>query len=163
MHTAFKALGDPSTNLTVQTWQIASDGTVSGIKPAKVEVSANLEQHIVSTFNYAVFANSPNCNALQFGGGGNTGSYDSSTYSGSGNPTIATSGGDVGRNGNLSTVDNTTIINGDPFTPKIGVGGSNSCTASNVTAWLHTGNGTGQLNGSVVQLPQAVNLARMSH
>jgi PilX N-terminal len=155
MHTTFRALGT-STPTTVQTWQIVSDGTVSGVKPAKVEVTAILEQHIIPTFNYAVFADSTGCSALTFGGGGNSGSYDSSAYSGSGSPAIATSGGDVGTNGNLSTVGNTTVINGDLFTPRTGVGGSASCTANNVNAWSHTGNTTGQLNGSVVQLPQSV-------
>ena len=153
MHTAFKPLGNPSTNLTVQTWQIVSDGTISGVKPAKVEVSAILEQHIIPTFNYAVFASADTCSALQIGGGGSTNSYDSSTYSGSGSPTFSASSGDVGTNGNLTTNGSgSTVVHGDLFTPKTGVG---SCSSSSVNAYTQIGNSN--VTGSIVQLPQAVN------
>jgi Tfp pilus assembly protein PilX len=149
MHTAFKPLGS-TTNTTVQTWQIVSDGTISTIRNAKVEVSAILEQHIIPTFNYAVFATANGCSALQFGGGGNTNSYDSSTYSGIGTPTFSATMGDVGTNGNLSTNGSPTTINGDLFTPRTGVG---TCTSNNVTAWTA---GTGHVTGSIVELPQSV-------
>ena len=150
MHTSFKSLGDPTTKLTVQTWQIVSDGTISGIKPAKVEVSAILEQHILPTFNYSVFANNGGCNALTFGGGGTTNSYDSSTYSGSGTPTFSSTNGDIGTNGSLTTGGSGTTINGDLFTPKTGVG---PCSSGNVTAWQKN---NGKVTGSLVQLPQTM-------
>src|SRR5712691_8006136 len=98
MHTAFKPLGS-TTNTTVQTWQIVSDGTINTIRPAKVEVSAILEQHIIPTYNYAVFATANGCNALQFGGGGTTNSYDSSTVVIGTTPTFSNTMGDVGTNG----------------------------------------------------------------
>jgi Tfp pilus assembly protein PilX len=152
MHSAFKPLGDPSTNVTVQTWKIVSDGTIGGVRSAKVEESTILEQHIIPTFNYAVFGSSPTCGALTFGGGGTTNSYDSSTYSGSGTPTFSASGGDVGTNGNLTTNGSaSTRINGDLFTPKAGVG---SCSSSNVDAYTQIGQSN--INGTVVQLPQAI-------
>ena len=149
MHTAFKPLGS-TTNTTVQTWQIVSDGTISTIRNAKVEVSAILEQHIIPTFNYAVFATASGCSALQFGGGGSTNSYDSSTVVIGTTPTFSNTMGDVGTNGNLATNGNPTTINGDLFTPRTGVG---VCTSNNVTAWTDS---SGHINGSVVELPQPV-------
>jgi Tfp pilus assembly protein PilX len=135
---------------TVQTWEITSDGTISGVRAATVEVSAILEETVVPTFGYAAFATNNGCSALQFGGGGYTDSYNSATYSGSGTPTAATSGGNIGTNGNLSTSGSPTTINGNLSTPRAGVG---ACTTSNVTAWTDT---SGTVNGSIVELPQAV-------
>jgi Tfp pilus assembly protein PilX len=134
----------------VQTWEVTSDGTIAGIRPAKVEVSAILERTIVPTFLYAAFASNSGCSALTFGGGGTTDSYDSSTYGGSGTPTISLSSGNVGTNGNLSTSGNPTTINGNLSTPRTGVG---SCSSSNVTAW--TGS-SGHVTGSIIELPQPV-------
>ncbi len=134
----------------VQTWQITSDGTVAGIRNANVEVSAILEQTVVPTFNYAAFASSSGCSALTFGGGGTTDSFDSSTYSGSGTPTLSTTYGNVGTNGNLSTSGSPTTINGNLSTPRTGTG---TCTTSNVTAWSDT---SGTVTGSIIELPQPV-------
>jgi Tfp pilus assembly protein PilX len=134
----------------VQTWEITSDGTIGGIRAADVEVSAILEQTVVPTFTYAAFATSNGCSALTFGGGGSTDSYDSSTYSGSGTPTIALSNGNVGTNGNLSTSGSTTTINGNLSTPRTGTG---SCSSSNVTAWTDS---SGHVTGSIIELPQPV-------
>src|SRR5882757_1830577 len=135
---------------TVQTWEITSDGTITGVRAATVEVSAILEETVVPTFGYAAFATNNGCSALQFGGGGHTDSYNSATYSGSGTPTVTTSGGNIGTNGNLSTSGSPTTINGNLSTPRAGVG---TCTSSNVTAWTDT---SGTVNGSIVELPQAV-------
>jgi Tfp pilus assembly protein PilX len=134
----------------VQTWEITSDGTIGGIRAADVEVSAILEQTVVPTFVYAAFATNNGCSALTFGGGGNTNSYDSSTYSGSGTPAISLSNGNVGTNGNLSTIGSPTTINGNLSTPRTGTG---SCTSSNVTAWTAT---SGTVTGSIIELPQPV-------
>ena len=150
MHTAFQPFGSP-TNTTVQTWQIVSDGSISTIRAAKVEVSAILERHITPTFNNAVFATYDQCGALTFGGGGTTNSYDSSTYSGVGLPTFSATDGNVGTNGNLTTNGNPTAINGNLYTPRSGTG---SCTNNtNVTAWT---NNSGHVNGSIVELPQTI-------
>jgi hypothetical protein len=151
MHSAFYPFGS-NTKQTVQTWKIVSDGSISTIRNAKVEVSAILERHLTPTFNYAAFATNNGCAALTFGGGGSTNSYDSSTYvSGSGTPAFTTTDGNIGTNGNLSTIGSPTTINGDLFTPRVGVG---SCSVSNVTAWTDS---SGTINGSIVELPQAIN------
>jgi hypothetical protein len=150
MHTAFQPFGVP-TNTTVQTWQIVSDGSISTIRAAKVEVSAILERHITPTFNNAVFATNDQCGALTFGGGGTTNSYDSSTYSGTGLPTFSATDGNVGTNGNLTTNGNPTTINGNLYTPRSGTG---ACTNNtNVTAWTDN---SGHVNGSIVELPQSI-------
>jgi hypothetical protein len=149
MHSSFKPFGT-NTPQTVQTWKIVSDGSISTIRNAKVEVSAILERHITPAFIYAAFADSNGCGALKFGGGGTTNSYDSSTYSGSGTPTFSASNGNVGTNGNLDEVGAGTVVNGDLFTPRTGTG---TCTSSGVTAFTAAG---GTINGSIVQLPQPV-------
>jgi len=148
MHSAFKPFGS-DTNQTVQTWKIVSDGSISSIRNAKVEVSAILERHLTPTFNYAAFAESNNCDALKFGGGGITNSYDSTTYSGSGPVSFSPTDGNVGTNGNLDTLGAGTVINGDLFTPRTGTG---TCTSSNITAWSTSG-GT---YGTIVPLPQPI-------
>ena len=71
-----------TTPTTIQTWAITSDGSVSGMQNADVEVTATLEQQATPVFTYAAFATSAGRNALSFGGGGTTNSYDSSTASG---------------------------------------------------------------------------------
>jgi Tfp pilus assembly protein PilX len=131
---------------TIQTWKITSDGTISGIRAAQVEVSAILERQVGPTFPYAAFATSPTCGALTFGGGGTTDSYDSSNIAAG----IQLYGGNVGTNGNLSTLGNPTTINGNLSTPKTGVG---ACSNSGVTAWTSK-NGT--VTGGLVELPQAI-------
>lgn len=149
MHTAFTPFGT-TVPTTVQTWQIVSDGNINGIRSATVEVSAILEQHITPTFNYAVFGTSNGCNALQFGGGGSTNSYDSSTVVIGTTPTFSNTDGNVGTNGNLSTNGNPTTVNGNLYTPRTGVG---VCTSSRVTAWTDS---SGHVTGSLVELPQPI-------
>jgi hypothetical protein len=136
---------------TIQTWAITSDGNVSGMQSADVEVTSTLEQQVVPVFAYAAFATNTGCSALTFGGGGSTDSYDSSSFTLSGgSPVTQASGGSVGTNGNLSTNGNPTTINGNLSTPRTGVG---SCTSNNVTAWT---SGSGHVTGSIIELPQAV-------
>src|SRR5258708_1495046 len=151
MTQAFHKFGDPpTTNTTVQTWQIVSEGGISTVQNAKVQVSAILEQHRTPTFNYAAFATDSGCGALQFGGGGTTNSYDSSTVVVGTTPTFSTTYGNVGTNGNLATNGNPTTINGTLSTPRSGVG---TCTSNNVTAWTDT---SGHVTGGLVELPQTV-------
>ncbi|MCU1342243.1 MAG: hypothetical protein JWN92_1666 [Candidatus Acidoferrum typicum] len=150
MHSSFFPFG-VTTPQTVQTWKIVSDGSISTVRNAKVEVSAILERHITPTFNYAVFAASNQCNAVRFGGGGVTNSYDSSTYSGTGTPTFSATDGSVGTNGNLDTSGSTTTINGNLYTPLTGVS-QQGCSATNMDAFT----GSGSLNGSIAPLPQNI-------
>jgi hypothetical protein len=137
------------TPVTVQTWRITGDASVSGSQKGQVEVSAILEQQVTPVFIYAAFATNNGCSALQFGGGGTTGSYDDATVV-SGTVTIQSSGGNVGTNGNLSTNGNPTTIYGSLSTPRSGVG---SCSSSNVTAWSAS---NGNVTGGIVELPQPV-------
>jgi Tfp pilus assembly protein PilX len=138
-----------TTPATIQTWLITADATINGVPNAQVEVSAVMERDVTPTFNYAAFADGSGCSALQFGGGGTTNSYDSSTVVG-GVVTTQNYGGNVGTNGNLTTVGNPTTIYGSLSTPRTGVG---TCSSSNVTAW--SGN-QGSVTGGMVELPQPV-------
>ncbi len=138
-----------TTPVTVQSWLITSDGTISGLRNAQVEVSAILEQPISPVFNYAAFATSNGCSALTFGGGGTTDSYDSGAVV-NGSVSTQAYGGNVGTNGNLTTGGSPTTLNGSLSTPRTGVG---TCTSGNVTAWTDN---QGTVTGGLVELPQPV-------
>jgi Tfp pilus assembly protein PilX len=143
--------GTPPTDITLQTWQITSDGSITGVRNAKVEVTAILERQAAPVFAYAAFATSQTCSALTFGGGGTTDSYNSATdISSTGVVTTEQFGGNIGTNGNLRTSGQPTTINGSLSTPRTGVG---SCSTSSVTAWT-SNNGT--VTGGLVELPQVV-------
>ena len=149
MPQAFKAYGSTN-NTTVQTWQIVSIGSINSVRNSQVEVSAILEQHRTPTFNYAAFATDNGCGALNFGGGGNTNSYDSSAALSGGLPVTSATFGNVGTNGNLATSGSPTTLNGTLSTPRTGVG---ACSAGNVTAWSAS---SGNVTGGLVQLPQTI-------
>src|SRR6201997_2622844 len=141
-----------TTYQTVQTWQITSDGAISGIRNADEEVSAILEKQVTPVYSYAAFASATGCGAMNFGGGGTTNSYDSSNMTlHAGVPVVAATGGNVGTNGNLAENGNPTTINGSLSTPRTGTG---TCTSGNVTAWTDT---SGHVTGGLVDLPQQVN------
>src|SRR5690348_16883332 len=140
-----------ATPVTVQTWQITSDGTISAVRSADEEVSAILEKQITPVFSYAAFAMANGCGAMNFGGGGTTNSYDSNNMTLSGGvPVVSTTGGNVGTNGNLAENGNPTTINGSLSTPRTGTG---TCTSGNVTAWTDS---SGHVNGGLTELPQQV-------
>jgi hypothetical protein len=141
------------TPVTIQTWEITGSGNLDGAGDADVQVTAIIEKQPAPAFRYAAFATYAGCSALEFGGGGTTNSYNStSALGGNGKPLQANSGGNVGTNGNLSENGNATI-NGTLSTPRAGVGG---CTANNVTALTVAGQGT--VTGGLVELPQAVTM-----
>src|SRR5262245_22909822 len=79
--------------ITLQTWEITGTGSIAGAGSANVEVTATIERQETPIYKYAAFATDNGCDALKFGGGAHTNSYDSSTYGGSGTPTISNSGG----------------------------------------------------------------------
>lgn len=141
----------PGQMITLQTWEITGIGRVAGAGSASVEVSAIVERQAVPLFAFAAFAMNPGCDALRFGGGANTNSYDSSLYGGSGSPTLDGWGGNVGTNGGLTEIGSTTAINGSLSTPRTGVG---NCSSGNVTALTTSGGAT--VTEGLVQLPQAV-------
>jgi hypothetical protein len=136
---------------TIQTWEVTGVGRILGAGSADVEVMAIVERQTVPAFRYAAFATHPGCDALNFGGGATTNSYDSSAALVAGVPVLSASGGNVGTNGNLHEIGNTTTINGTLSTPRSGVG---NCTANNVTALTVNGNAT--VTGGLVELPQAI-------
>ena len=141
----------PGTLITLQRWQLVGTSRIPGAGSAEVEVSAILEKPPVPVFAYAAFATDTGCEALNFGGGAGTGSYDSSQYSGSGLPVTSASDGNVGTNGNLQGLGATTTINGTLSTPRTGVG---TCSAGSVNAASLVGGAT--IGGGLVQLPQTV-------
>src|SRR5215467_9419290 len=141
-----------ATSSVVEKWEITSDGTVSGVRNAKVRVTAIMERQKSPTFAYAAFATATGCSAMSFGGGGSTDSYDSAsiTYSG-GNVVTQNYGGNVGTNGNLSASGSQTTINGSLSTPRAGTG---TCSSSTVTAL--SSNGNASVTGGITELPQNV-------
>jgi hypothetical protein len=138
-------------------WEITSVGKITvGVSTAEVEVSSVMERQVTttSTAMYAAFATDPNCAALKFAGGATTDSFDSTAAldGATGKPVVATNGGNVGSNGNLTESGGATI-NGTLSTPRVGVG---SCSSGNVDALTSSGGAT--VTGGVVQLPQSVAL-----
>jgi type IV pilus assembly PilX-like protein len=140
-----------ATPTTIQTWLITSVGTIaSGSRTAQVEVSAVLERGVGPAFSYAAFAIYNGCDALDWAGGGNTYSYDS-TALGGGTPPNDQYGGNIGSNGNLTSTGTPTYIYGSLSTPRTGVG---ACSTNNVTSW--TSSGSPPPTGGTVTLPQSL-------
>lgn len=149
---AIDIYGAAGTKAVIQTWEITSDGTTGGARPAKVEVTAILERQVTTVASFGFFATDPNCGALTFQGGMTTDSYDSDTMTMSGGkPAVDLWGGNVGSNGNLTEGGTGTVVNGFLGTPRQGVG---NCSAGSIEAL--TQNGGAQVTGGVIQLPQAV-------
>ncbi len=134
----------------VQTWRITGTGGLAGSPNATVEVSAITETPKVPASSYAAFATDTTCGALSFSGNTVTNSYDSTSLTGSIAPTMSSTGGNVGTNGNLS-IGGSVEINGNLYTPRTGVG---DCSSGAVTALTESGHA--EVTGSVVQLPTAV-------
>lgn len=133
--------------VTIQTWKIISDGTVSGAQPATVEVTSTLDQDIADADTFAAFATGTGCGAITLGGTVDTQSYDSSVGT-----ALSNSGGNVGTNGNLA-ISGHVDVHGSLSTPRTGVG---SCSAGDVTALSEGGSATVD-NNAIVQLPQTIN------
>lgn len=140
----------PGSEITLQRWEVTGKGRMPGAGSADVEVSAIVERPPVPVFAYAAFATDTGCQALRFGGGATTKSYDSGAYGGAGIPAVSFSDGNVGTNGNLDEIGATTTINGSLSTPRTGVG---ACSSGSVSALTTSGGAT---VGSLVQLPQTV-------
>jgi PilX N-terminal len=134
----------------VQTWEITSQGTLSGSRSAKVEVVALAEQPVWPANTYGAFATSATCGALYFHGNVTINSYDSTGLTGATAPTTTSSGGNVGTNGNLD-IEGSVDVQGNLYTPRTGVG---TCAANAVDALSETGSAT--VRGSMVQLPTTV-------
>jgi hypothetical protein len=137
------------TQNVILTWEITGVGSLTGPRPANVQVAALVEQPKVPANNFAAFATANTCGAIHFAGNVQTDSYDSRVPGG-----FAASheddGGDVGTNGNLQ-IDGHVAVNGNLSSPRTGVG---TCTEGAVNALSETGSAT--VDGSVIQLPTAV-------
>ena len=105
-----------------QTWQITSQGYVSGVRNATVQVVAMFERTGTPIFPYAVFATGTACPSLLLAGGAITDSYDSSagTYA----ATVQASGGDVGTNGNLTFQGANSTVRGNAYLTNVVTTGS---------------------------------------
>jgi hypothetical protein len=140
-------------NVTIQKWLLTGLGSIDGAGAADVQVSAVIETQAVPAYRYAAFATNDQCEALYFGGGGQTDSYDSSKNIGNNaiidNPKF---GGDVGTNGGLKVQGATSIINGKLSTPRSGVG---TCGAGNIIAL----DGDPPDVQGMVKLPQSVKMS----
>jgi hypothetical protein len=145
--------------VTLQTWEITGIGRTGGVGDAEVEVSAVVERQEVALFRYAAFATYAGCEALRFGGGATTDSYDSRNLVPANGapagtmqpPTPDLWGSNVGTNGNLTELGQNTVIHGSLSTPRTGVG---NCYSNNITALTQTSDA--QLDGDLIQLPQTV-------
>ena len=137
--------------ITLQTWDVTAEGSITGARNATVEVSSLIERQTTPVYAYAAFATDNGCAALSFAGGATTNSYDSQAALSSGLPVVGNYGGNVGSNGNLTEVGNTTVVQGSLSTPRQGVG---ACTANNVTA--QTTSGGASVSGGLNQLSQNV-------
>lgn len=150
---SMRRIDDAFTNnpVTIQTWEISSEGNITGARNATVEVSSLVERQTSPIYAYAAFATDTGCGALIFNGGATTNSYDSQAPLVSGLPETQAYGGNVGTNGNLDEVGNTTVLNGSLSTPRTGVG---SCSENNVTALTQSGGAT--ISAGLNELSQTV-------
>ena len=144
----------PGQWIALQTWEITGAGRVPGAGSAEVEVSAVVERQAVPIYKFAAFATDPGCDALRFGGGATSNSYDSSQYGGAGLPALDNYGGNVGTNGNMNEIGATTAIHGSLSTPRTGVGACGGGNGGTVSALTVAGGAT--VDGGLVELPQSV-------
>jgi hypothetical protein len=150
---SMKQIADAFTGnaVTIQTWDITAEGSISGARTATVEVASTVERQTSPVYSYAAFATDSGCAALSFAGGATTNSYDSTSALVGGVPVTSNASGNVGSNGNLTELGNTTIIHGSMSTPRTGVG---NCTTNNVTAETLIGGAT--VDGGLTQLAQSL-------
>lgn len=150
---SMKQIADAFTGsaVTIQTWDVVSEGSVTGARTATVEVTSTVERQTTPIYSYAAFAVDSGCAALSFAGGATTDSYDSQAALVNNLPVLGQYSGNVGTNGNLTEAGNPTVINGSLSTPRAGVG---SCSANNVTALTQLGGAT--VSSGLTQLSQAL-------
>ncbi len=127
-------------------WKIISQGTVGGIRPAKVQVveimadvpTASGSSSTVPNFAYAVLATGTGCNVVQMTGGSSpTNAYDSQAAGNVGDPTptLLGTGGSVASFGNVY-IHNGAHINGTVYSPSYNAGtsGTNGISCPSWTA-----------------------------
>jgi hypothetical protein len=137
------------------TWEIIADGGLSASPKATVEIQAMIETPKVPASTYGAFGTDTMCGALTFGGNVTINSYDSTGMTGNTAPTMLSTGGDVGTNGNL-TISGSVDVKGNLYTPRTGVGAcSNGANGAGAIDGLTEG-GSAQIEGSMVKLPAAI-------
>src|SRR6058998_3156711 len=128
-----------ATLVPLQSWLIRSQATV-GSSQARVEVTTTIERFGSPVFPYAAFAVSATCHSLQFGGGANTDSFDSTL--GNYASTQQFSGGNVGSNGNTDLNGSTTEIYGTVSSPYSTTGACPPMTALTLNSGASVSGGT---------------------
>ncbi|HVB34723.1 MAG TPA: hypothetical protein VNJ52_10175 [Patescibacteria group bacterium] len=112
----------------LETWLITAQGNVSGPSGGgTVQEVVTITQQQEPLMNFAAYATSSACGAVNLGGGAYTDSFDSSK--GPYSQTHTSSNGNVGSGGNV-TLGSGTIVNGTASTPNPAVG---SCPGAGVT------------------------------
>ena len=134
---------------TITSWEITSDGTIGGARPATVTVTSVLEKQLTPGPGtlYAAFATAGGCGALTWKQSATTDSYELIN----GIPVFGAppSGGNVGTNGNMTAELNSKIY-GSLATSK--ADGFGNCLEDGGFA----ASGGGAVHGAYVHLPQAV-------
>lgn len=129
----------------MQTWQITSVGSITGVRKASVQVVATFERTATPMFNYPIEATGTGCGSINFNGTTVTDSYDSSlgVYSGANS---STSGGNVATNGNLNLASGSKV-NGIVYVPNTVVGACpDGITKSGTGAYTSASALSGTLN-----------------
>lgn len=121
----------------ITSWKIISQGSVNGVRQAKVQVVATVSNKLVTSststsvavpaFKFGAWANSTACSAIQLSGGSNTESYNSTTQVGVASPTLTTGGGDIATLGNVY-MHNSAMVYGNIFAPNYNLGDPNAST-----------------------------------
>jgi hypothetical protein len=101
-----------STGGVVQTWQITSQGSISGLRTATVQVVATYERTGTPVFNYAIAATGTGCDAIDFGGSDGTDSYNSNNGAYNSSTNHSTTGGNIAANGNITLASSSVVVDG---------------------------------------------------
>ena len=104
-----------------QTWQITSQGSIAGLRSARVQVVATFERPSgAPIFTYGVAGSGTACPAVNFSGG----TMDAwNSASGTYTSTHQNSGGNIGSNGNVTLTGGSTRVYGTISDTNITVGG----------------------------------------
>jgi len=137
---------------TLQTWQITSVATITGVRSGSVQVVETFERSSAPVFNYGLAAVGTGCGAIDLAGNDYTDSYSSSAgpYS---STNSSTTGGNIAANGGISLGNSTSggvisggaLVNGTISTALPATVGA--CPANGVT------NASGRANPTVAELP----------
>jgi Tfp pilus assembly protein PilX len=136
----------------VETWQITSTGTVTGLRNATVQVTATYEQGTTPVFPYGLEATGDGCPAILLNGGSSelTDSYNSTlgTYA------SQSAAGTTGSNGNIATNGNVYLGSGATVKGTISThmaGTVGACPSNGVTN--SSGKAAPPITGGMAKIP----------